>query len=96
MLSRVDIEPQNILLELPHNVSAQLPIEDHGPWAGGPPPGSWASHSAETEVAIPESSARFRDSEYIQVNVKEEQYSSLMIKLVDFGHGRTLTGLSNV
>jgi hypothetical protein len=62
-------------------MSADFAKTNHGPSA------SWARFVPEQAVVIPGSSARILESQPIQANVAEEQYS---LKLIGFGHGNPL------
>jgi hypothetical protein len=84
-LLTVDIDAKNLLLELPGPMSADFAKTNHGLSEGA----GWARYGVPEEaVVIPGSSARIRESESIQINVAEEQYTSLNIKLIGFGHGK--------
>jgi hypothetical protein len=76
------------LLDLPGpSVVVDLLKPSQRPWAGEPPPPHYATDREDHEVAVPSSNARLVDSEYIQAKVTEDQYSSLVLKLVGFGNG---------
>ena len=83
-LLTVDIDAKNLLLELPGPMSADFAKTNHGPSEAA----SWARFQLpEQPFVIPGSSARILESQPIQANVAEEQYT---IKLIGLGHGNAL------